>query len=123
MSMAHGASNDDEGIATTRRAYELGIDFFDTAELYGAGTGSNEILLDEAVKGFRDEVVLATKFGFDMTAPPSTAVRKTSARLPRTACATCGATTSTSSTSTSPTPTFRSRRSPAWSANCSPRAR
>ncbi|MET9594384.1 aldo/keto reductase [Streptomyces sp. NPDC006516] len=70
MSMAYGASNDDEGIATIRRAHDVGIDFFDTAELYGAGTGSNEILLGEAVKGFRAEVVLATKFGFDMTAPP-----------------------------------------------------
>ncbi|MFI1754111.1 aldo/keto reductase [Streptomyces sp. NPDC020571] len=70
MSMAYGASNDDEGIATIRRAHEVGIDFFDTAELYGAGTGSNEILLGEAVKGFRDEVVLATKFGFDLTAEP-----------------------------------------------------
>ena len=69
MSMAYGASNDDEGLATIRRAHELGIDFFDTAELYGAGTGSNEILLGKAVKDFRDEVVLATKFGFDMTAP------------------------------------------------------
>ncbi len=69
MSMAYGASNDEEGIATIRRAHELGIDFFDTAELYGAGTGSNEILLGKAVKDFRDEVVLATKFGFDMTAP------------------------------------------------------
>ncbi|NGY63073.1 aldo/keto reductase [Lentzea sp. NEAU-D13] len=68
MSMAYGASNDDEGIATIRRAHELGIDFFDTAELYGAGTGSNEILLGKAVKDFRDEVVLATKFGFDMSA-------------------------------------------------------
>ncbi len=69
MSMGYGASNDDEGIATIRRAHEVGIDFFDTAELYGAGTGSNEILLGKAVKDFRDEVVLATKFGFDMTAP------------------------------------------------------
>jgi len=70
MSMAYGASHDDEGIATIRRAHELGIDFFDTAELYGAGTGSNEILLGKAVRDFRDEVVLATKFGFDMTAQP-----------------------------------------------------
>ena len=70
MSMAYGASNDDEGLATIRRAHELGIDFFDTAELYGAGTGSNEILLGKAVRDFRDEVVLATKFGFDMTAQP-----------------------------------------------------
>ncbi|MFI7502604.1 aldo/keto reductase [Streptomyces sp. NPDC049687] len=67
MTMAYGPSDDSEGIATIRRAHELGIDFFDTAELYGAGTGSNEILLGEGVRGFRDEVVLATKFGFDMT--------------------------------------------------------
>ncbi|MFE3144589.1 aldo/keto reductase [Streptomyces scopuliridis] len=70
MSMAYGASNDEEGVATIRRAHELGVDFFDTAELYGAGTGSNEVLLGEAVRDFRDEVVLATKFGFDMTAQP-----------------------------------------------------
>lgn len=70
MSMAYGPSNDDEGTATIHRAHELGIDFFDTAELYGAGTGSNEILLGKAVRGFRDEVVLATKFGFDMTSQP-----------------------------------------------------
>ncbi|WP_121702935.1 aldo/keto reductase [Streptomyces sp. E5N298] len=70
MSMAYGASNDDDSIATIRRAHELGIDFFDTAELYGAGTGSNEILLGKAVRDFRDEVVLATKFGFDMATQP-----------------------------------------------------
>jgi aryl-alcohol dehydrogenase-like predicted oxidoreductase len=40
---------------------------FDTAELYGMGTGSNEKLLGRAVAGFRDEVVIATKFGFDAT--------------------------------------------------------
>jgi len=68
MTLAYGPSNDDESTATIRRARELGIDFFDTAELYGLGTGSNEILLGQAVKDFRDEVVLATKFGFDMTA-------------------------------------------------------
>jgi aryl-alcohol dehydrogenase-like predicted oxidoreductase len=66
MTMAYGASDDAESLATIRRAHELGIDFFDTAELYGAGTGSNEILLGRAVKDFRDEVVLATKFGFDL---------------------------------------------------------
>ncbi|MFE2493335.1 aldo/keto reductase [Streptomyces scopuliridis] len=70
MSMAYGASNDEEGVATIRRAHELGVDFFDTAELYGAGAGSNEVLLGKAVRDFRDEVVLATKFGFDMTAQP-----------------------------------------------------
>jgi aryl-alcohol dehydrogenase-like predicted oxidoreductase len=35
------------------------------------GTGSNDILLGKAVKDFRDEVVLATKFGFDLSAPPA----------------------------------------------------
>ncbi|MCZ1002336.1 aldo/keto reductase [Streptomyces mirabilis] len=68
MTLAYGSSNEEESIATIRRARELGIEFFDTAELYGVGTGSNEILLGKAVKDFRDEVVLATKFGYDMTA-------------------------------------------------------
>ncbi|MFF7984143.1 aldo/keto reductase [Streptomyces sp. NPDC007901] len=68
MTLAYGSSNEEESIATVRRAHELGIDFFDTAELYGVGTGSNEILLGKAVKDFRDEVVLATKFGYDMIA-------------------------------------------------------
>jgi aryl-alcohol dehydrogenase-like predicted oxidoreductase len=67
MTMAYGPSDDAESIATIHRAYELGVTFFDTAELYGQGTGSNEKLLGAAVKGFRDEVVLATKFGFDLT--------------------------------------------------------
>ncbi len=72
MTMAYGQSDTDDAqsVATLRRAYELGVTFFDTAELYGMGTGSNEKLVGEAVKGFRSEVVLATKFGFDMAAEP-----------------------------------------------------
>ena len=68
MTMAYGPADDEErSVATIRRAYELGVTMFDTAELYGMGTGSNEKLLGRAVEGFRDEVVLATKFGFDAT--------------------------------------------------------
>ncbi|MEV4016217.1 aldo/keto reductase [Nonomuraea angiospora] len=68
MSMAYGPADDEEGIATIRRAHELGVTFFDTAELYGGG--ANEALVGKAVKDFRDEVVLATKFGFDLTKQP-----------------------------------------------------
>ncbi|HEX4205589.1 MAG TPA: aldo/keto reductase, partial [Ktedonobacteraceae bacterium] len=70
MTHAYGPSDTEQSIATIRRAYELGVTFFDTAELYGMGSGSNEQLLGRAVKGFRDEVVLATKFGYDMSAQP-----------------------------------------------------
>jgi aryl-alcohol dehydrogenase-like predicted oxidoreductase len=71
MTMAYGtAQNDDaKSIATIRRAFELGVTLFDTAELYGGGTGANEQLVGEAVKGFRSEVTIATKFGFDMSDP------------------------------------------------------
>ena len=71
MTMAYGtAQNDDaRSIATIRRAFELGVTFFDTAELYGGGTGASEQLVGEAVKDFRSEVAIATKFGFDMSDP------------------------------------------------------
>ncbi|HEY2330411.1 MAG TPA: aldo/keto reductase [Acidimicrobiales bacterium] len=67
MTMAYGPGDDEESVATIHRAHELGVTFFDTAELYGQGTGSNEKLLGQAVRPYRDEVVLATKFGFDLT--------------------------------------------------------
>ena len=54
----------DDHIAVIRRAHELGVTLFDTAELYNRGTGANEMLLGEAVKPFRGEVTIATKFGF-----------------------------------------------------------
>src|SRR5437868_11625559 len=57
-----GAGEDnDESIRTIRRALDLGIDFIDTAEVYGPY--KNEELVGRAVAGRRDEVVLATKFG------------------------------------------------------------
>ena len=55
-----------QGIKVIRTAYEKGVTFFDTAEVYGPYT--NEELVGEALAPFRDEVVIATKFGFDLEA-------------------------------------------------------
>ncbi|MCC9196830.1 aldo/keto reductase [Arthrobacter sp. zg-Y820] len=62
ISLAYGPGDEQEGIAAIRKAHELGVTFFDTAELYG--WGANEEIVGRAVKSFRDEVVIATKFGF-----------------------------------------------------------
>jgi aryl-alcohol dehydrogenase-like predicted oxidoreductase len=71
LTMAYGdGSSEADAIATLRAAHEAGVTFFDTAELYGMGTGANEQLVGKAVAPFRDEVVIATKFGFDMEAEP-----------------------------------------------------
>jgi aryl-alcohol dehydrogenase-like predicted oxidoreductase len=64
MSQAYGTPNDPESIATMYRAIELGCTFFDTAEVYGPFT--NEELLGRALEGRRDQVLLATKFGFQI---------------------------------------------------------
>ncbi len=55
-----------QGIKVIREAYEKGVTFFDTAEVYGPNT--NEELVGEALAPFRDKVVIATKFGFDLEA-------------------------------------------------------
>ncbi|NYJ76218.1 aldo/keto reductase [Allobranchiibius huperziae] len=64
MTMAYGAGDEPGGTATIHRAHELGVTLLDTAELYGGGSGSNEKIVGAAVRDFRDEMVLATKFGF-----------------------------------------------------------
>jgi aryl-alcohol dehydrogenase-like predicted oxidoreductase len=61
MSEFYVGQNDDESIATMHRALDSGIDFLDTADMYGPFT--NERLVGKAIRGRRDEVVLATKFG------------------------------------------------------------
>jgi aryl-alcohol dehydrogenase-like predicted oxidoreductase len=65
MSWAYGAADETEATATLHRAIDLGIDFFDTAEVYGPY--ENEKLVGRALKGRRDQVVIATKFGFKIT--------------------------------------------------------
>lgn len=64
MSFAYGEADEAESIATLHRALELGVNFFDTAEVYGPYT--NEELLGRAFKGRRSEAIIATKFGFDI---------------------------------------------------------
>jgi aryl-alcohol dehydrogenase-like predicted oxidoreductase len=64
MSQSYGAFDDTESIATLHRALELGVTFFDTAEVYGPFT--NEELVGRGLKGRWDKVEIATKFGFDI---------------------------------------------------------
>ena len=125
MGMSHGytgaGTDDAESIRTIHRALDLGVTFIDTAEIYGPYI--NEELVGRALKGRRDEVVLATKFGLVSHAGggpgTSTAARPTSAPPSRDRCDGSAPTTSTCTTSTASTRTRRSRtpsaRSPSWS--------
>jgi aryl-alcohol dehydrogenase-like predicted oxidoreductase len=61
MSWAYGPSDQDECLKVLDRALELGVNHWDTADLYGAG--ENELLLAHRVKQYRDQIFLATKFG------------------------------------------------------------
>ncbi|HWO23854.1 MAG TPA: aldo/keto reductase [Kofleriaceae bacterium] len=61
MSGMYGASDDDESVATIHEAIERGVNLLDTGDFYG--TGANELLINRAIKGRRDKVLLSVKFG------------------------------------------------------------
>ncbi|WP_380181982.1 aldo/keto reductase [Kalamiella sp. sgz302252] len=65
MSFAYGESDEQQAIATLHRAFELGVDFLDTAEVYGPF--ENEKLIAKALKGYSGKIKVATKFGFNIT--------------------------------------------------------
>lgn len=69
MSEFYGPGDEQESIATIHRALDLGINFLDTADIYGPWT--NEELVGRALRGRLDRVILATKFGIVRTADPS----------------------------------------------------
>ena len=116
MSQSYGPADEAESIATLHRAIELGCNFFDTAEVYGPFT--NEELLGRALKGRRDEVMIATKFGFRIKDGKQVGAKRTagpsiSARPSRARCGGCAPTISTFSISTASIRPCRSRTSPA----------
>src|SRR5262245_14722797 len=72
MSDTYGPADEAEAERVIRRALDLGVTLFDTADLYGSG--HNERLVGQAIKGRRDEVIIATKFGF-VASPEASTVR------------------------------------------------
>jgi aryl-alcohol dehydrogenase-like predicted oxidoreductase len=85
MSDFYGARDDDESITTIRRALDLGVTFLDTSDMYGPFT--NEQLVGRAIKGRREEVTIATKFGIQRSAgDPTKRVVRGDAAYVREAC-------------------------------------
>jgi aryl-alcohol dehydrogenase-like predicted oxidoreductase len=81
MSQAYGTPDDAESIATIHRSIELGCTFLDTAEVYGPHT--NEELVGRALRGRWHEVILATKFGFQIEDGKRTGVTSRPEHIPR----------------------------------------
>ena len=69
MSESYGPADEEESIATLQRALDLGINFWDTADVYG--NGANEELISKVLVQNRDEIFLATKFGFRTRSTPA----------------------------------------------------
>lgn len=65
-----GVTDETVRLSLLRRAFELGVTFYDTADVYGDGTG--ETILQQALGAHRDEMVIATKFGYDWYSAPGT---------------------------------------------------
>ena len=116
MGLSHGygpAVDQQDGIALIRAAVDLGITFFDTAQVYGPF--SNEELVGEALAPVREQVVIATKFGFSFDGSRSTGLDSRPEHIKATVADCCAGwvwRASTCSTSTASTPTCRWRRSP-----------
>ena len=114
----------DDMIAVIRSAPEHGVTFFDTAEVYGPYV--NEELVGEALEPIRDDVVIATKFGWDIQGGKSVGLNSRPEQIRAVAerrWRDCAPTAWTSSTSTASTRRCRSRTSPAPSPTSSPTAR
>jgi aryl-alcohol dehydrogenase-like predicted oxidoreductase len=111
---AHTVSRAD-GISLIRAAVERGVTFFDTAEVYGPWT--NEETVGEALEPFKGQVVIATKFGFDIDPKPApcaacAAAPNASAPWPRPRSSACASMRWTCFTSTASIPMCRLRMSP-----------